>query len=119
MSFIVNPDSIKGWEVHEGIIGKVVAEGEKMTAMMSYWKPGSVFSVHVHPHEQVGIVLQGEAVFTIDGEEYIVKKGEVYTIPSNVPHAERNESDETVVFLECFSPVRDDLLKRRFEQKVL
>jgi quercetin dioxygenase-like cupin family protein len=59
------------------------------------------------------------AMFTIDGREYTVRKGDVYHIPPNVPHAERNEGDEPAVFMECFAPVREDLLRKKFEQKIL
>jgi quercetin dioxygenase-like cupin family protein len=119
MKFVVNPNEIEAWQIHEQVTAKVVIEGQKMTAFMSMWEPHSKFSAHSHPHEQIGICIQGEAIFTIDGKEYVVKKGDVYNIPSNVPHAERNEQDETAIFFECFAPVRDDLLRKKFEQKII
>jgi quercetin dioxygenase-like cupin family protein len=119
MQYVKNPEHVEGWALHEGVEGKLVAEGQNMTALMSTWAPNSDFAVHVHPHEQIGICVAGEAVFTIDGEEYVVKKGDVYHIPSNVPHAERNDGDEPAIFMECFSPVREDLLRRRFEAEIL
>ncbi len=119
MEYVKNPELVEGWAIHDGVEGKVLAEGEKMTALLSTWQPKSTFAVHVHPHEQIGVCLNGEAVFTIDGKEYLVKKGDVYHIPSNVPHGERNDGDEPAVFMECFSPVREDLLEQRFEQKIL
>jgi len=119
MRYVIDPEEIEGWPLHEGIEGKVVVNGKNMTTLMTTWAPKTPFAVHVHPHEQVGICLQGEAVFTIDGDEFVVKKGDVYHIPSNVPHAERNDGDEPAIFFECFSPVREDLLRKRFEQKIL
>jgi quercetin dioxygenase-like cupin family protein len=119
MKPVVNPNEIEPWQIHERVTAKVIAEGKNMTAMMSIWESHSEFSVHTHPHEQIGICIQGEAIFTVDGEEYVVKKGDVYNIPSNVPHAERNEQDETAIFFECFAPVRDDLLRKKFEQKII
>lgn len=119
MAFVIDPKEIEGWPIHEGIEGKVVVNGKNMTTLMGTWAPKTWFAVHVHPHEQIGICLQGEAVFTIDGKEFVVKKGDVYHIPSNIPHAERNDGDEPAVFFECFSPVREDLLRKRFEQKIV
>jgi len=119
MAFVINPDQVEAWPLHEGIEGKVVVNGDNMTTLMCTWAPKTRFDVHIHPHEQIGTCLQGEAVFTIDGDEIPVKKGDVYHIPSNVPHAERNDGDEPAIFFECFSPVREDLLKRKFEQKIL
>jgi quercetin dioxygenase-like cupin family protein len=119
VAYVIDPKSVEGWELHEGIEGKIIADGENMTALMGIWQPKTKFAVHVHPHEQIGVCLQGEAVFTIDGEEYMVRKGNAYHIPPNIPHAERNDGDEPAIFLECFSPVRDDLLRHRFEQEIL
>jgi quercetin dioxygenase-like cupin family protein len=119
MAFVINPDEVEGWALHEGIEGKVVANGENMTTLITTWAPKTPFDVHIHPHEQIGICLEGEAVFTIDGDDLVVKKGDVYHIPSNVPHAERNDTDEPAVFFECFSPVREDLLREKFEQKIV
>ena len=117
MKFVIDPDDLEAWKIHEGVMAKVVGEGQKMTGLMTIWEPGSKFSIHSHPQEQIGICLQGEVIFTIDGNEYLVKKGDVYNIPSNVPHNERNDGDEPAVFVECFAPVREDLLRKRFEQK--
>ena len=119
MKPVISQNEIEPWQIHEQVTAKVVAEGKNMTAMMSIWEPHSKFAVHTHPHEQIGICIQGEAIFTVDGEEYVVKKGDVYNIPSNVPHAERNEQYETAIFFECFAPVRDDLLRKKFEQKII
>jgi quercetin dioxygenase-like cupin family protein len=117
MKFVIDPDDLEAWKIHEGVTAKVVGEGQKMTCLMTIWEPGATFSMHTHPHEQIGICLQGEGIFTIDGDEYVVKKGDVYNIPSNVPHNERNDGEDSVVFVECFAPVREDLLRKRFEQK--
>ncbi|MBL7212272.1 MAG: cupin domain-containing protein [Desulfobacteraceae bacterium] len=118
MKYVIDPDDLEGWKIHEGVTAKMVGEGQKMTSLMTIWEPGARFSMHSHSHEQIGVCLQGEAIFIIDGDEYVVKKGDVYNIPSNVPHNERNDGDEPAVFVECFAPVREDLLRRRFEQKI-
>jgi quercetin dioxygenase-like cupin family protein len=119
MSYILRPDQVESWPLHEGVEGKLMAKGQNMTGLMNIWAPKSSFAVHVHPHEQIGVCLQGIAVFTIDGKEYEVKAGDVYHIPPNVPHATRNDGDAPVVLMECFAPVREDLLRKRFEQKIL
>jgi quercetin dioxygenase-like cupin family protein len=46
----------------------------------------SVVEEHSHPHEQVGMLLEGEAVFWIGGEEKTLRAGDVYQIPGGVPH---------------------------------
>lgn len=108
MKYVVNADEVKPREFAKGVTGKVMAMGQKMTGLSTIWEPGTRFSEHAHPHEQIGVCLQGEGIFTIDGKDYVVKKHEVYNIPPNVPHAERNEGNETAIFMECFCPIRED-----------
>jgi unsaturated pyranuronate lyase len=119
MSPIGKLQEMEHWDVHEGVEAALVAEGENMTGLMCWWPPGSSFPTHTHPHEQIGVVMAGQPLFTIDGVEHLLGPGDVYHVPSGAPHAQRNEGDETVIFFECFSPVREDLLRRKFEQKVL
>jgi len=119
VAYVIDPDAVDPWEIHDGIQGKVMVDGRNMTALWTAWKPNSSFSVHTHPHEQIGVCLQGVAIFTIEGREYVVKKGDIYHIPPDAPHAERNDGEETAVFLECFAPARDDLLRKTFDQKII
>lgn len=80
---------------------------EKM--MLSYvdLQPHSVVAEHSHPHEQVGILLEGKAIFTIGGEEKLLTKGDMWRIPGNVKH-------KVVVLelptkaLDIFTPIRED-----------
>lgn len=53
--------------------------------------PGGMNSEHIHPHqEQRFTVMTGEVVFTLNGEEYLVRSGETIVVPAGVRHAERN-----------------------------
>jgi quercetin dioxygenase-like cupin family protein len=120
VEYVIDPESIEVWKIHQGVTATIAAEGQKMTGMLSYWEPGSLFGAHTHPHEQIGICLEGEGILTIDGRDYPVKKGQVYLIPSNLPHGERNEGRSRAVFFECFAPVREDLVERhRFEMPMV
>lgn len=58
-------------------------------SMLTYFEvaPHSVFAEHRHPSEQITLVLSGELVFRIEGEEITVGPGEVIAVPSDVPHA--------------------------------
>ena len=63
---------------------------------------------HQHPHEQFGVVLSGELTLTIGGEPLLLRAGEMYLIPGNVPHS-AVAGPEGFVAAEVFSPVREDL----------
>lgn len=81
--------------------------GEKM--MLSYvdLAPGSLVAEHSHPHEQVGMVIEGQAVFTIGGEEKTLGPGAMYRIPGQVKHKVR-ALDHPVKALDIFYPIRED-----------
>ena len=90
-----------------------------MTVLWNRWQPGASAPEHTHPHEQVAVVLEGALIFTVNGEECVVGTGEFIHIPSNTPHAERNEGQVPAVRTDFFSPVRSDLHERRFQAKIL
>jgi quercetin dioxygenase-like cupin family protein len=79
--------------------------------MMSYveLQPHSVVAEHSHPHEQVGMVLEGRAIFQIGGEEKVLGRGDMYRIPGNVKHRVV-ALDDPVKALDIFHPIREDYL---------
>ena len=83
------------------------AAAEKMMMSVVTIEPRAVVSEHSHPHEQVGMVLMGQAVFTIGGEEKTLEAGDLYRIPGGVVH-KVVALDETVVALDIFEPVREE-----------
>lgn len=48
---------------------------------------GEGISTHAAPGDAMVIVLDGEAVVTIDGTEYKVKSGQTVVMPANIPHS--------------------------------
>ncbi len=84
-----------------------VAYGENV--MMAYVniEANTVLPEHSHPHEQMGMFLEGEAEFTIGDEKLMVKPGMAYLVPSNVKHGVVT-FDKPVLALDIFSPVREE-----------
>jgi quercetin dioxygenase-like cupin family protein len=121
MEYVVDPETVEKWplEKHVGVTSKLLADGRNMTVLWSRWEPGASAPEHTHPHEQIGLCLQGEIVFTIEGQDYVVRAGEFYHIPPSAPHAERNVSAEPAILTDFFSPVRSDLLERRFNPTIV
>ena len=60
---------------------------------------------HVHPHEQAGIVLEGEMEVGIGGEVQTLRPGDMYIVPGGVEHYARC-GDKPAKALDIFSPVR-------------
>ena len=121
MNPVIKPEIVEKWplEKHIGVTSKLLADGQNMTVLWSTWEPGASAPEHTHLHEQIGVCFEGEMVFTINGQEYTVKAGEFYHIPSNAPHAERNDGTVPAVLTDFFSPVRSDLLRRHFEPTII
>ncbi|MEX1018221.1 MAG: cupin domain-containing protein [Litorilinea sp.] len=92
------------------LFGAVTARtmwGEKMLLSLVELPAHSVVPMHSHPHEQVGIVLEGNPTFIVGGEERTLKPGDMYVIPGGVEHSVlAGDSDGKA--LDVFSPVRED-----------
>lgn len=102
-----NPEEREARELRPGIIGRTFW-GEEMLMAVVDLDANSILPAHSHPHEQVGIILQGEVTFIIAGEKKLMKTGEIYIVPSGVEH-EVHVGDEPARVLDVFHPVRDDL----------
>ncbi|MHB1423161.1 MAG: cupin domain-containing protein [Gemmataceae bacterium] len=80
---------------------------EKMMLSLVDLAPHSVVAEHCHPHEQVGVILRGRAIFFIGGEQKTLEAGDLYRIPGNVPH-KVIALEAPVRALDIFHPIRDD-----------
>jgi len=89
--------------------------GEKMMMVLSATLPEHSVPIHTHPHEQVGMVYSGKAILKIGSQEKIVKKGDFYCIPANVPHGDTCTGKRPFVMLDIFYPVREDFIKKTTE----
>lgn len=71
------------------------------------FEPHAVVPEHAHPHEQMGIMLEGTAEFIVGGERRIVGPGEMWRIPGGVRHMV-TAGDQPVRALDVFHPIRED-----------
>jgi quercetin dioxygenase-like cupin family protein len=81
--------------------------GDKVMMSMVEIAPNAVLPPHKHPHEQAGLVLEGEFDFTIGGETKRLGPGEAYIIPGGVEHSLVG-SDGWALALDIFSPPREE-----------
>ncbi|MEM1326696.1 MAG: cupin domain-containing protein [Bacteroidota bacterium] len=73
---------------------------------------GSILPEHLHEHEQLSYVLEGEFEMTIDGETQICKSGGVVSIPGHAKHSGKALTD--CVLIDVFQPVREDYKSRLY-----
>jgi quercetin dioxygenase-like cupin family protein len=81
--------------------------GDQLMLSLVELKPNSVVEEHAHPHEQAGLILEGEALFTIGGEQKLLRAGDMYRAPSNVRHKVEVGGLHTRV-IDVFCPVREE-----------
>ena len=96
-------DEIALEKITEMVSQKIICGEREMLAQI-YLKRGALVPMHSHESEQMTYVLQGALRLLVDGEEVIVREGEVLHIPSRVPH--QAEALEDTLELDVFSPVR-------------
>jgi quercetin dioxygenase-like cupin family protein len=80
---------------------------ERMMMSVVELAPHAVVEEHAHPHEQVGMLLEGRAVFTIGTEQKTLVSGDVYRIPGHVRH-KVVVLDQPTKAIDIFYPVREE-----------
>jgi len=96
-------------------IHRVLAEGLETRifpgeqAMLSVVRaaPNSTGSIHSHPQEQWGVMLEGSGVRSQDGVDHPVKAGDFWRTPGGVEHGFTAGPQGSVV-LDIFAPPRDE-----------
>ena len=81
--------------------------GENLLLSVLEMDPNSEVPSHTHPHEQGGIVIQGELEMGIAGESRTIGPGAVYVIPGDVEHWAKSGTQGARV-MDVFSPVREE-----------
>ena len=97
-------------ETMSDVISRKVISGENAMVAQVFLKKDAVVPEHHHESEQLTYILEGALKFELEGQEVVVRKGEVLHIPSNVPH--RAVALEDTLDLDIFSPIRKDWLTK-------
>ncbi len=79
---------------------------ENLTIGYIHITKGSILPQHAHIQEQVTHILEGQLEMTVGEETFIVEKGKVAVIPSNVIHSAKAITN--CIALDVFSPARED-----------
>ena len=104
--YFFSPEEITSLNPVPGIFMNTVT-GDQMTMSIVDLDPNSVLPVHSHPHEQIGMLIEGELEFTIGEETRTVKPGDVWHIPGNVEHG-AVAGDMPTKAVDVFYPIRED-----------
>jgi quercetin dioxygenase-like cupin family protein len=80
---------------------------EIMMSFVQFDRADALVPEHHHPHEQMGMGLEGTFELIIDGEARLISAGDSYWVPSNVPHSARSVGGPARA-LDIFHPIRED-----------
>jgi quercetin dioxygenase-like cupin family protein len=83
--------------------------GANMMLSVVRFEPESVVLDHAHPHEQMGLLVEGQLEFTIGGITRLLGPGDIWRIPGGVVHSVR-ALDQRAVAIDVFHPIREDYL---------
>ena len=96
-------------QLGEGISTRIFVGDQAMLSVVTI-EPNATGTVHSHPQEQWGVLLEGECVRIQGDEEILMKAGDFWHTPAGVPHGIRT-GDSRAVVLDIFSPPRDEYRK--------
>ncbi|HWR07285.1 cupin domain-containing protein [Sporomusa sp.] len=91
-----------------GVQRKTLAVGDKSMVVKFVLVAGAELPRHNHPHEQVGYLITGEMIMTIDDQDYPLVAGDSWAIPGGVAHSVRVL--QPIEAIEVFVPIREDYL---------
>ena len=103
-------DAVRAFELAAGVTGQPLF-GEGAMLNLIRFEPGSKVPLHSHPHEQLGIVLEGMQALVVDGVAHELRPFEAYLLPGGVEHSAYCGPEGALV-LDVFTPVREDYLVR-------
>ncbi|MEO3387945.1 cupin domain-containing protein [Mesorhizobium sp. CAU 1741] len=100
-------EDLPNFQVREHV-SRAGFRGEDVLLVMNWLEKGMTLGMHSHPFEQIALILAGRMRWTVGDETFEMGAGEVLRVPPNVPHGGIPISDETVINLDIFCPIRDD-----------
>jgi unsaturated pyranuronate lyase len=106
----VRLDGIRAFELAAGVTGQPLF-GEGVMLNLIRFEPESTVPLHSHPHEQLGIVLEGMQALVVDGVARELGPFEAYVLPGGVEHSAYCGPEGALV-LDVFAPVREDYEER-------
>jgi len=89
-----------------GLSTRIFVGGNVMLSVVRI-EPHSKGTVHEHPEEQWGVLLEGECVRIQGDEAFHMKAGDLWQTPGGVSHGIRT-GDVSATVLDIFSPPREE-----------
>jgi quercetin dioxygenase-like cupin family protein len=101
-------DDVKKDQIND-LLKRQAIHAENLTICRMEMQTGCVVATHSHHNEQISMVEKGSVKFTVDGQDVVLKAGNVLQILPNRVHSALALEDSIVV--ETFAPRRDDWIR--------
>ena len=68
--------------------------GASVSMFLSHNRPGTGPELHRHPYEEIFVVREGEATFTVGDDEVAAQADDILVVPPETPHKFVNTGSE-------------------------
>jgi quercetin dioxygenase-like cupin family protein len=105
---IIADASVEWKDLGNGVKRKVLFYDDAMMMVKFEFEKGASGALHSHPHRQLSYVAKGVFEFTLNGEQRIIKEGDIYNVPTMQEHG--IVCLEAGLLVDLFNPIREDFL---------
>ena len=106
--YVVDASEMSVHQIFPGVEIATMAGTNMMISVVTF-EPQAVVELHSHPHEQMGILIEGHLTFHIGDDVFEVTPGQGWRIPGGVEH-KAIAGDTPVKAIDIFHPIRNDYL---------
>lgn len=107
--FFTSDDFSNPIEISPGVRTRVVTRGQLMFSLVEL-EEDAESGIHHHPEVQMGLVLSGEFERIQGDHTQILREGDGFYVPPNVPHGGRAVNGPCRI-LDVFTPPREAYLR--------
>ncbi len=87
------------------LVAESTVGAKHITTSLVEMEPSGIQKPHHHKTEQCYVILEGQGVMVVDGEQADVRSGDTIFIPSNSVHSLVNDGTTILKYLSAGSPV--------------
>lgn len=106
-------DKTEAIQVNENVTRKFLYLNGVMTVIVDFYNGpmAEPDPFHSHPEEQTCYVAEGEVLVIIGDKQQKLKAGDMFMVPSNVPHTVQSLT-ERLRLIDSFNPIRKDFIQK-------
>lgn len=94
-------------EVQAGqVVSKTLAQNDALSITIFSFDKGEEIGTHGSSGDAMVTVLEGVGKFTVDGQEYVLKRGETLVMPANKPHSVYDQEAFKMLLVVVFPQIK-------------